>query len=452
MRGATIAINRYRARVTTPHPPAEPADPTEPTEPTEVIEPTEATEATEQPTPRTDRRPGRRGRRRIVVAIGLLAAVSAVTLIVALAGRGAMVMPGGKPTSSPGVVPPSIPSLPAAATAPGSAATVDVPVTVDPTGRQDVTDALQAVLDAAPDGATIRFMQFATYRVDGTLRLQRRSGLLIDGNGATLHPTTVADFERRTWSLLNSTDITFVDVLIVGAHPSGGTYIPEHEHEHGFGIEGGGRITIERARITDVYGDCVYVSNDEAGTWADGVRFIDSSCARTGRNGVAVVGGRNVEVARSSFESIALFPFDVEPNQSAILQGASGVSFHDNRIKAPIGDYVVAANGWGAVDGVTVSDNIVTGVPFLLTVHPLDGSGYRRSDVVIARNHSDTPATGKGPVMDFDAVDRLSVTDNVQLFSEPGVFALVTGSCNVTIERNEVGGATQAQIESGSCP
>ncbi len=181
-------------------------------------------------------------------------------------------------------------------TEPGTAAVVDVPATVDPTGSSDVTAALQAILDAAPNGATIRFARAATYRVDGTLRLRGRSGLLIDGAGATLHPTTVADYERRTWSLLDSSDIKFVDLLIRGAHPDGGTYVPAHEHEHGFGIEGGGRITIERVRITDAYGDCVYVSNDEAGTWADGVQlhrqFVLQDGTQWRRGGRAVATSR----------------------------------------------------------------------------------------------------------------------------------------------------------------
>lgn len=382
--------------------------------------------------------------------MGVAVVVSVVAVIAGFARGGATAVPTVRPSLTAG--PSSVPSDPVPTTEPGTATIVEVPATVDPTGSVDVTNALQAILDAAPNGATIRFARSATYRVDGTLLLRGRSGLLIDGVGATIHPTTVADYERRTWSLIDSFDIKFVDLLIRGAHPNGGRYVAEHEHEHGFGIEGGGRIAIERVRISDTYGDCVYVSNNDAGVWADGVRFVDSSCSRTGRNGIAVVAGRNVEVARSSFDTIALFPMDVEPNRSDVLQGASRISFHDNRVRAPIGEYVVAANGWGPVDQLMVSDNVVTGVPFLMTVHPLDGSGYRRSDIVVARNHSDTPATGRRPVMEFADNDRLSVTDNVQLFSEPGVFAFVTRSCSVTVERNEVGDATESKIESDNCP
>ena len=315
-----------------------------------------------------------------------------------------------------------------------------------------MTNTLQRILDLAPDGATIRLTPGATYRVDGTLRLDRRTGLVIEGRGATLHPTTIADFERRTWSVIDSTDITIRDIGIVGAHPDGGTYVPEHEHEHGFAVQGGGGVTIELARVSSVYGDCLYVAADDAGVWADGVRFMDSSCTATGRNGVAVVAGKNVEVARSSFSKIALFPLDVEPNHAQHLEGASGISFHDNRIAAPVGDYVVAANGWGPIDHLTVTGNLVTGIPFLLTVHPLDGSGYRRAAIAITGNRSDTSPIGNDPVMDFADNDGLTVTGNAQRFLDGGVFAHVTGSCEVEIAGNIVDKATEAVIEPNSCP
>jgi len=239
---------------------------------------------------------------------------------------------------------------------------------------------------------------------------------------------------------------------IVGAHPNGGTYVPSHEHEHGFGIQGGGLVTIERVQISDVYGDCVYVAADDSGLWADGVRFLDSFCAATGRNGVAVVAGRNVEVARTSFTKIALFPFDVEPNKTSYVEGASVASFHDNRITAPIGDYLVAANGWGPVDGLSVADNLVTGTPLLLTVHPLDGSGYRRTNITITDNRSDTVAIGSGPVMDFADNDRLTVTGNIQPLRDGGVFAQVIGSCIVSVSGNTVDNGTEAVIEPAACP
>lgn len=119
---------------------------------------------------------------------------------------------------------------------------------------------------------------------------------------------------------------------------------------------------------------------------------------------------------------------------------------------APIGEYVFAAIGWGPVDHLTVSDNVVSGAPFRLTVHPLDGSGYRREVIAITRNRSDTAVTGNDPVMDFAANDQLAVTDNVQPFIGRGVFAHVIGSCQVAIYGNDVGAATESAVEPASCP
>lgn len=328
---------------------------------------------------------------------------------------------------------------------------MDASAGIDGTGATDVTAALQDLLDAAPDGSTIRLGQDATYRVDGTLRLVDRHDLVIDGRGATLHPTTVSEDQRRTWSLVDSTGLRFANMTIVGAHPDGGTYVPAHEHEHGFGIEGGGDVTLEGVTISRVYGDCLYVAADEAGAWADGVRFLDSTCEATGRNGVAVVAGRNIEVARSTFATIALFPFDVEPNEADPVQGASGVAFHDDRIQAPVGDYVVAANGWGPVDHLTVADNTVSGVPFRMAVVPLDGSGYRRGAISVTGNRSDTLEPDGGPVMSFRDNDDLVVRGNVQPFAQDGLLALVEGSCRARVDDNDVGSATQVLMLSPAC-
>jgi hypothetical protein len=386
----------------------------------------------------------------------MIARVIGVLLVVVIVGAlGGRMQTGSAGSQAPPSIAPRPSVSPVAGRPSGSSGPtrfVDVPATVDPTGSRDVTGALQALIDRTPDGTTIRFASGGLYRVDGTLRLFGRAGLSFDGRGATLHATTVADYERRTWSVVDSTDISFTDLIVIGGHPNGGTYVPQHEHEHGFGIQGGGAITIENVRISAVYGDCVYVGVDDAGAWVDGVRVLDSSCSATGRNGVAIVGGRNVEVARTSFASIALFPFDIEPNESPVLNGASDISFHDNRITAPVGDYVVAADGWGPVDRVTIADNVVFGDPFVATVHPLEGSGYRRSDIVITGNRSDTPSSGTAPVMDFANVDRLTVTGNVQPFSDQGVFARVANSCAVAVNGNVVGTAVQADIGPAICP
>jgi hypothetical protein len=386
---------------------------------------------------------------------GTIARVIGVLLVVLIVGAlgGRMeIGSAGRATPSVGPRPSVSPIAGRPSSSSGPVRVIDVPATVDPTGARDVTGALQALIDRTPDGTTIRLATDAQYRVDGTLRLVGRVGLAIDGRGATLHATTVADYERRTWSLIDSTDITFTDLTVIGGHPDGGTYVPKHEHEHGFGIQGGGAITIQNVHLSDVYGDCVYIGVDDAGAWVDGVRFLDSSCAATGRNGVAVVGGRNVEVARSTFASIALFPFDIEPNESPVLNGAADLSFHDNRITAPVGEYVFAANGWGPVDRVTIADNLLFGVPFLVTVHPLDGSGYRRSDIVLTGNRSDTPSSGTAPVMEFANVDRLTVTGNVQPFTDHGVFAQASNSCAVSISGNVVGTAVQSDVGPALCP
>jgi hypothetical protein len=54
--------------------------------------------------------------------------------------------------------------------------------------------------------------------------------------------------------------------------------------------------------------------------------------------------------------------------------------------------------------------------------------------------------------MDFANVDRLTVTGNVQPFSDQGVFARVANSCAVAVNGNVVGTAVQADIGPAICP
>lgn len=75
---------------------------------------------------------------------------------------------------------------------PSSAETVTEkgPLTV-PAGAVDATAALQAILDAAPPGSTVRLQRGRTYNVAGILYL-RNASVTVDGNGATINSTNDA--------------------------------------------------------------------------------------------------------------------------------------------------------------------------------------------------------------------------------------------------------------------
>ena len=105
--------------------------------------------------------------------------------------------------AQPVVEPPVIPER-----TPASAGLVDAPASIDATGGQDVTSAIQAFIDATPDGSTIRFVPAGRYRIEGTIHVLRRTNLTIDGRGATFVATQqTADPDRAHWWIDASTDI-----------------------------------------------------------------------------------------------------------------------------------------------------------------------------------------------------------------------------------------------------
>jgi hypothetical protein len=345
---------------------------------------------------------------------------------------------------------------------PGSSATasptpreVPIPASVDASGGDDVTEALQALIDGLPDDTVLSFPSTATYRVDGTLMVDQRRGLTFSG-GATLRaPTLTDDPERAMWRVRDSEGIVFRDLRLVGANPDPGTYVENFEWQHAFDIQGGRRIEIDRVSMTSPMGDCVYVT--DSAEWADGIWVHDSSCTGTGRHGIAIVAGRDVVVERNTFSRIAYVTFDLEPNPrtEGRPQGAADVTIQGNRVTDTQNEFF-SAGGSGPIDRVTVRGNDARGATYGLWSSVVPKDDRRRSDLTFEDNLADTGwRGGGGAAVTFTAVDGLSVRYNVQPFSltQAMTFARVTKSCDVIVTDNDTPGALQqAAIEPFQCP
>jgi hypothetical protein len=332
---------------------------------------------------------------------------------------------------------------------------VRVPASIDPTGREDVTSALQDLIDAVPDGTTVDVPATATYRVDGTLTLDGRRGLAFIG-GATLRAATLTDDpERAMWRVRDSDSIVFRDLQLVGANPNPGTYVENFEWQHAFDIQGGERIEIDGVSMTSPMGDCVYVTDGKE--WARAIWVHDSSCTGTGRHGVAIVAGRDILIEHNAFSRIAYVTFDIEPNPRTGTppQGSSDVTFQGNRVTDTRSQFF-SAGGSGPIQRITVRDNDARGATYGLwsTVIPKDD--HRRSDLAFEDNLADTSwRGGDGAALTFTALDGLAIRDNVQPFSliQGMTFARVTQSCAVTVAGNDTPGALkEAEIEPYPCP
>lgn len=327
------------------------------------------------------------------------------------------------PTATPR---PAATPRPTTSPAAGCATCVVVPRTIDASGATDASAKLQAFLVTVRDGSTIVFPAGAIYRMDVGLLIRNRRNLTFLGNGATLRsgPKGTGQQVESLFYLGGlpvrpSTGITIRGFKLVGNSPEPGVYLRGRpEAAAGISILGGGDIEIDDVTISKVFGDGLTVN---AG--ADGVRFHDSRVISNGRNGVAVINGRNVTVERSRFDKAGYTTFDIEPWVSGTM--VRNIRFLDNTVGTWTNSFVSANGNKGTfIDGITVSRNTVTGKS-LLTIIDL---ATRRKNVVFTDNRS--AAIARGPVLRLANIDGLTVTGNVQPLSS-GLFASITASTGV---------------------
>jgi hypothetical protein len=327
-----------------------------------------------------------------------------------------------------------------------------VPTRIASDCSQDVTSALTDFLNGVPDGSTIRFLPGGCYRVDGTLELDGRTGLVIDGQGALFRTATTADDERSHWRFVGGANLTIRDLRIVGADSLGGTadaFVDTLQHQMGIDLRGVHGVRVLGVTVSQVYGDCFYVgAGDDGGMWTTDVEVRASTCIAAGRSGVSVTAGRDVTVAGNSILQPGLWGVDIEPNGGAT--GAVGVTVSDNLFTpgAALRPFVqaVGASGGGTVSGITVLGNTVRGATLSATFSP--GPGQRWSDISFSRNESDTagyqlPGGGRQSkaVITAQDIDGLLVADNHQPGSGSGqAFLLAIRSCDVRVMGNSFPG------------
>jgi len=329
-----------------------------------------------------------------------------------------------------------------------------IPRSIDATGRTDVTGQLLAFFSRVPDFHTISFPAYARYRVEGTLELADRRGLVFQGNNSTIFTSTRGDPQRAHWRVIRGAQVVFRDLIVRGANRAGGTpgaFVSSLQWQHGFDLRGVTAVEIDHVTITDVYGDCVYVGLG-LGTrpwWSSGVHVHESECRRNGRQGVAITAGQDVTVDHTSFDTTGLMTFDIEPNDED--GGAERVTIVNNWVAGGFRQFF-AVVGDGAVSNVVVSHNTLIATALTVVV---TRSGQRRTGIVISGNTSTVAYRGRDDApMQFDGVDSLTVTGNVQSLTGPNMtLARVARSCFVNISRNNApGGVGEVRLRPYDCP
>ncbi len=320
--------------------------------------------------------------------------------------------------------------------------------TADKTGGSDVTDELQRFIDNSPSGSVICLASGGKYKVNGTLHLNGRRGLTIDGLDATIFQTSRST--TRIWLLDGDTrDIKLRNMTIKGANPNPGFWVGAYEHNHGIEIQGALDVDLSHLRIVNVGGDGLYLSSGHSPIrWADSVRFHHSVVDGTGRSGISITdGASNIVMDYDTFRRIAYYTFNIEPNGVSVngsLGGAKNVRFSDNTLGTqpfgtgqgdqPVGHVfvVTGSSGGGPADGITIARNTISGKPFDIGVY---NNGGLRRNIKVTGNKSDTSATG--PIMFFSGVSTLVVTGNTQPLNGTATnLATCSGCTDVTISGN----------------
>jgi Right handed beta helix region len=330
-------------------------------------------------------------------------------------------------------------ALPPAAAAPAAAA--QNAGTIDASGATDVTADLQALFDRTPDGGVVQLERDGDYRVEGTIVLRDRHDLVIDGDGARIFATTRGEPGRSQIRILGGSGLEIRSLEIQGANPHAGlderAYVAKLEWQHGISLEGPTDVEIGRVNIHDTYGDHIFIGwrvDDRRLT--ERVWIHDSTFARSGRQGIAVIDGRDIVIERNRFTHMSRATVDLEPAGGLVVEN---VHIIDNEV-GPGRLLFVPAAGGGPINRIVIARNRLHGRP--LTIDVKTPEGQRRRHFWVIDNTTDA-IHHEGPV-NFTRVDGAVVRGNRQPVGEGAALVSTTDSCDVRVKDNDIAPSTRA--------
>ncbi len=287
--------------------------------------------------------------------------------------------PTTKPTAAPTTTTTTAPTTTTSTsttTAPPSKPRPASTCSIAPADRQA---AIEAAIASCPDGTArtptvVAFPASASYTVNGTIRVDNRSHLVVDGNGSTFRNTAPNDEATSpNWRTLNVRNVTFRDMTVVGnfTHPGPRGIIAGNQFNAGFTVFGGKGVVVEDVTIRDVYGDGVttnpsgFITGGGAlgGEVPTNVRFSRLTISRTARMCAGITAGIGVTFENSSCTNNFYGGVDMEID-------VAGEPLHDVHVVGNTfdGSYVssiMAPQGGNAgdLDGIEVRGNTVVRPP-----------------------------------------------------------------------------------------
>lgn len=330
-----------------------------------------------------------------------------------------------------------------------------VPTDIDQSGTEDVTEELLAFFASVPDTSIIIFPDSAEYRIEGTLRLEDRHSLTIEGNGSLFFATVAAphgvwrlDRARSQWHFIGGSDLVVRNVRVKGASPHAGmsdaAYNADLEAQHGFDIWGVQGLVLDHVEVTDVYGDFVYVSNRrDNGEWSSDILIADSHFDRNGRQGIAIDGSDGVVVENNYIGQTRRASIDLEPYNR--LSGMRNITIRNNTFGPGRLMFLAAgSNSEARIEEVLVADNVLKGKTMNVLIRsPEKHPDIRHASIHIRGNTTDKMFGSPVALMRFVGIDGLEVRGNHSpIASTQSRKAVeVTETCSIKISENKFPGA-----------
>jgi len=298
-----------------------------------------------------------------------------------------------------------------------------VPPTIDPTGTKDVTAHLNNWLRQIPDYSTVTFPEKARYRAEGTVVLQYKHHVVIDGHqallfantdGSGMTPTDVWFVQRgyptnrSHFVVWRSNDITVANLRIAGPNTPGGpgSYQPRLEGQSGIKFGACTNCNAWGNSIRNVHGDGI-----EVDFGSDNVSIVGNRIWSNGRQGITLAQSNGVVINANHLELIGRSVIDIEPGP---LTDVRNVAITNNTVVAPVEGIFVAAEGDGGTDKVQVIGNYLVGLPIIVRDETPAGRPHRKL-ISVLRNrttygYDNYPAIG---MMVFNGIDGVTVEGNV---------------------------------------
>jgi hypothetical protein len=368
-------------------------------------------------------------------------------------GSGSLVV---RPETSPreGAPAPAGQDSGSTSTSPGG---YQVPPGIPSNCSRDVTAALSAWIQTVPDNSTVMFPMNGCYRIDGTLKIVNRTGLVLAGNDTTLNGKYHKGKEGALphIGVYGSRNISFMSITVTGSNPHAGlhdnAYQPLRQWEAAWEINGSDGVLLESVQAYDVFGDFVTIEAE----WVSGkpvnsrnIIIRNSHFERNGRMGVAITSAQNVTINNNYIGKIRHALLDLEPETPALP--IDNVRFTENRTGGVWLLWIANAGYCNAsVSNIYIADNVMeedAGMPLFHTIPP---SGCpRRGPFVIERN---TLIARSSPyaAFDFTGVQDVIVRDNdVRFLYDYRTRVLVTlgGSTRISVLDNSVSADPRSQV------